>query len=276
MNDTQQRRNTAVSLLLTLLITIGVVLLMLNSWLHYEYPPKDMVETELLQDSIMFGGEYVMLGNTAMPAEGDMSSEQPSDTEQLVEPQPQVEGDNLEDNGEAARQPKPLVSTDKPSPMKVKEKPKEEPKKTGPAVDRKKEDDKAEKERRAREAATDNKVKGAFSQTTTGKGSGKQGQPDGNSNTGAVSGRPSIGGLVGYTLEYFPKAPVPCSGTVVVQVHVNTRGNVTQAKVVHGSGQAYADSRTKNKCLELARNSRFAVPRNTTTEGIGTLTYVIK
>ncbi len=275
MNRSEDRRNVSVSLLLTLLLTIGTVLLMLNSWLHYEYPPKDMVETELLQDSIMFGGEYVMLGNTVEPADGDMSNENPADVEQLVEPQPAVEGDNLEDNGEAVRNPKPLVASDKPSPMKVKEQPKTD-KKTGPAVDRKKEDDKAEKERRAREAATDNKVKGAFSQSTQGKGSGKQGQPDGNGDTGAVSGRPSIGGLNGYTLEYFPTAPVPCSGRVVVQVHVNTRGNVTEAKVTGGSGEAYGDARTKNKCLELARKSRFRVPNNTTTEGIGTLTYIIK
>lgn len=279
MNDTnsQDMRRSAVALLLTLLLTVGTVLLMLNSWLHYEYPPKDMVETELLQDTIMFGGEFVMLGNTPEATDGDMSSEAPSELEPLVEPQPQVQGEDLRDNGEAARDPKPLVATDKPSPMKVKEKPKqEEKKKTGPAVDRKREDDKAEKERLAREAATDSKVKGAFSQSTSGKGSGKQGQPDGNSATGAVSGMPSIGGLNGYTLEYFPRERVPEAGTVVVQVHVSPRGNVTQARVVGGSGKAKADARTCAKCIDLAKRSRFSVPRNTTSEGIGTLTYVIR
>lgn len=276
MKDTnrQDARRSAIALLLTLLLTIATVWVMFNSWLHYEYPPKDMVETELLQDTIMFGGEYVMLGNTPEATAGDMSSQAPAELEQQVEPQPQVEAEDLHDNGEAVRDPKPVVTSTKPSPMKVQEKPKKE--KTGPAVDRRAQDDKAEKARLAKEAATDNKVKGAFAQSASGKGSGKQGQPDGNSDTGAVSGAPSIGGLQGYTLEYFPRERVPEAGTVVVQVHVNTRGNVTQARVVGGSGKAVGDARTKAKCVDLAKRSRFSVPRNTTTEGIGTLTYVIR
>ena len=84
--------------------------------------------------------------------------------------------------------------------MKVKEKPKEKekPKKTGPATDEKPAE-KQEQVKRGVDAATESKVKNAFGKSS-GAGSGKQGSPNGNNPTGALSGKPGIGGLDGYTL----------------------------------------------------------------------------
>ena len=269
MND--NRKNEITALGITLLLCVVMVLILVNTFLRYQ--PIDNT-SELKQDSIMFGGEYVMLGDMVEAIESDdMASDASIENAQDTE-QPDVEGDDMRDNGEPTKQPTQLVTANKESPMKVKEKVKEDPtKKSGPAVD-KKNTDKKEEVKQTTNSATNNRVKNAFG-NTGGTGTGKQGSPDGNSGQGPTIGRPGLGGLVGYTLDYWAK-PNPNSrwtGTVQVKVRVSPRGKVTEAHAVGGSGEAYTHAEIRHACEQAALKSAFSVPTNTTTEGVGTVTY---
>ncbi len=268
MND--NRKNESLALLLTLLLSGLTVLILVTSYLHYEPITDDL---QLKQDTIMWGGEYVMLGDTPDPATDDMASE-PSSLEQQDE-LTEVEGDDLQDAGEPTREPAPVVTTVKESPMKVKEKPKQEPeKKPGPATDKKTPEKKPEVKQTAANSATTNRVKNAFG-NSAGSGSGKQGSPDGNSGQGVTIGKPGLSGLVGYTLDHWAK-PNPnsrWSGTIQVRVRINPRGNVVEARATGGTGEAYTHKEIRTACEQAALKSAFSVPTNTTTEGVGTITY---
>ena len=174
MNRSKDRNEfRIVALLLTLIISAGGVLILVNSFLHYQYPPEDMKDLAALeQDSIMFGGEYVMLGTSPEAVGEEIDTEEPEQPQE-VQPKPDVAGDDLADAGEPAKQPKPVVTAKQESPMKVKEKPKEKekPKKTGPATDEKPAE-KQEQVKRGVDAATESKVKNAFGKSS-GAGSGK-------------------------------------------------------------------------------------------------------
>ena len=274
MNRSKDRNEfRIVALLLTLIISAGGVLILVNSFLHYQYPPEDMKDLAALeQDSIMFGGEYVMLGTSPEAVGEEIDTEEPEQPQE-VQPKPDVAGDDLADAGEPAKQPKPVVTAKQESPMKVKEKPKEKekPKKTGPATDEKPAE-KQEQVKRGVDAATESNVKNAFGKSS-GAGSGKQGSPNGNNPSGALSGKPGIGGLDGYTLEYWGRPHSQWTGTVVVRVRVNTRGKIVEAKCVGGTGGAYSHPSVRRYCEQETLKSAFSVPKSTTTEGIGTVTW---
>lgn len=268
MND--KNKNETIALFLTLLLSCVTVIILVNTFLHYE--PMTTI-AEFKQDTIMWGGEYVMLGDTPELIDGDeLASDASIDNE--LDNQPDVEGDDLRDNGEPNKQPAPTVTDVKDSPMKIKEKEKEDPnKKAGPATD-KKTPDKREQVKQATNSATTNRIKNAFG-NTDGKGTGKQGSPDGNSGQGPTLGKPGLGGLLGYTLEKWAK-PNPNSrwtGTVQVRVRVNNRGKVVEAHATGGSGEANTHREIRRACEEAALKSAFSVPNNTTTEGVGTITY---
>ena len=270
------RKSKIAALLLTLLWLVGTVLVMLYTHLHYEYPPKGAELAQLKQDTIMFGGEFVELGNLPDLSQNEqMELDTPTPTEQQSE-QPDVEGDDLDDAGEPAPkpEPKPVVAAKQESPMKVKEKPKEEqPKKTGPAKSTKPEA-KQEQVKRGKETTTPktDRVKDAFGKST-GTTTSKTGSPAGNANTGERSGQPGISGLVGYTAEYWGRPHSKWTGKVNVQVRVNPRGKVIEAHAVSGSGEAWAHPEVRRSCEQAARESAFSVPKNRTSEGIGTITW---
>jgi len=269
------RNYRLVALLLTLLITGGALWLLMSCRLHYHGLSEQNLLTQLKQDSIIFGGEYVMLGDTPDPAESqDVEESTPDDIVEEVKPDvtPDVEGDDLDDAGPVAPKPQPKVTQKEPSPMRVKEQPKEEkPVKTGARRDNAKPTE-TPKVSRTPGNATNDRAKNAFGQAK-GTGTGKQGSTNGNSATGAVSGKPGISGLVGYTLEYWGRPHSKWTGKVRVQVHVNTRGKVTQARAVDGSGEAWAHPEVRRSCEQESLKSAFSVPKNTTTEGIGYITW---
>ena len=62
--EEDRRKNSLWALLITLLITVGTLALLLRATLRYEQAPNNPDLTQLAQDSILFGGEFVMLGNT--------------------------------------------------------------------------------------------------------------------------------------------------------------------------------------------------------------------
>lgn len=272
----EERKSKIVALLLTLLLMVGTVLIMVYTNLHYEFPPKDMELAQLQQDSIMFGGEFVQLGNMPDLTESEeMTPETPAPSEEKAD-QPDVDGDDLEDAGEPQPKPtpKPTVTAKDQSPMKVKEKPKEEkPQKTGPAKSDKP-DSKKDQVKRGQETTTPktDRVKDAFGKNS-GTGSGKQGSPDGNVDNGERRGQPGISGLVGYTAEYWGRPHSKWTGKVNVQVRVNPRGKVIEAHAVSGSGEAWAHPEVRRSCEQAALESKFSVPTNRTSEGIGTITW---
>ena len=292
--EEDRRKNSLWALLLTLLITVGTLALLLSFTLRYEGSNMpDM--TKLAQDSILFGGDYVMLGNTLDNVQNDLMDQESADPSASPDQgdDPDIDADDMEDAGEANQKTPPLVTQKAESPHKVKEQPKEtEPKKPGPtkqndkvAEKPKAKDKKAEAQetkskttsepKSTTSSATDNRVKNAFG-SGSGKGGGQQGSASGNSNQGVLAGKPGISGLVGYTLDYWAK-PVPnskWSGRVVVRVTVNPRGQVIKANAVSATGDLASHPEVRRACEQAALKSSFSVPKNTMTEGIGTVTYI--
>ena len=292
--EEDRRKYSLWALLLTLLITVGTLALLLRFTLRYEQDPNLPDLTQLAQDSILFGGEFVMLGNTMDNIQNDMidveSADQPTSPEQGDDPD--IDADDMDDAGDVNHKTPPLVTQKNESPHKVKEQPKEtEPKKSGPTKenDKKVEKPKAkDKQAEAQETkakntnepkatsnATNNRVKNAFG-SGNGSGGGQQGSTSGNTSQGILAGKPGISGLVGYTLEYWAK-PVPnskWSGRVNVQVTVNPRGQVIKAKATGASGDLASHPEVRRACEQAALKSSFSVPKNTMTEGIGTITYI--
>ena len=294
--EENRRKNSLWALLLTLLITVGTMALLLRFSLRYEQDPNMPDITQLAQDSILFGGEYVMLGNTLDMVQNDLMDQQAADPSAAPEEgdDPDIEADDMEDAGEATQKTPPVVTQKTESPHKVKEQPKEpEPKKSGPTKENDKKVEKPKAKTNTAEAqetkskqpkpeqksstsnATNNRVKNAFGKGTS-NGGGQQGSPNGNTSQGALSGAPSISGLVGYTWESWAK-PIPnskWSGRVNVRVTVDPRGKIIKASYVSSTGDLASHPEVRRACEEAALKSRFKVPKNTMTEAIGTVTYI--
>jgi len=293
--EEDRRKNSLWALLITLLITLGTLALLLRFTLRYEQSPNLPDMTQLAQDSILFGGDYVMLGNTMDNIQNDLMDQESADASASPEEgdDPDIEADDLEDAGEANHKTPPLVTQKTESPHKVKEQPKEaEPKKSGPTKDNDKKADKPTAQNKNAEAketksknandqkvtasnTTNTRVKNAFG-NGNGNGGGQQGSAGGNSSQGVLVGKPGISGLVGYTLDYWAK-PVPnskWSGRVVVRVTVSPRGQVTKASAVSATGDLASHPEVRRACEQAALKSSFSVPKNTMTEGIGTVTYI--
>jgi hypothetical protein len=77
--EDNRRKNSLWALLLTLLITGGTLALLLNFSLRYVQDPNLPDLTQLAQDSILFGGDYVMLGNTLEDVQNDMMDQESAD-----------------------------------------------------------------------------------------------------------------------------------------------------------------------------------------------------
>lgn len=263
-----KHKNEILALVLTLLLCVATGLILVFSYLRY-VPMASL--PELKQDTIMFGGEFVELGDMFEEEAGDeMASEASQDMTQDTQ-QPDVDGADVKDNGEPTKTPAPLVTSTKESPMKVKAK--DEPvQKPGPAQ-KKTEDKKVQvKQQQPAQSATDSRVKNAFG-SGGGSGTGKSGSPDGNSASGVRVGKPGLGGLVGYTIEFWGRPHSKWTGSVQVRVRVNTRGKVVEAHAVSGSGEAWSHPEVRRSCEEESLKSQFSVPTNTRTEGIGTITW---
>ncbi len=294
-NNEKDNKSKLLAALITLLLGGGIVALLLLTSLHYTYPPADgEQEAQLLQDTIMFGGEYVDFGDfeellSDEPASIEDEAEQQDDESTNNEPQPVGQND-LTDNGQLDEQPQPPVSTKaQESPMKVQEQPpkklpaekKVEQPKPQPKPEKKGEPKPQPATKKAEQpkakaapvnSEADNKMKKAFG-NSNGNGEGKQGNPNGTPGAEKAVGKPGVGGLDGYTLEHFPTAKCPGPGTVVVRVTVSPTGAVTKATVIGGT---MTNERARNICLGLARQSRFRVPVGQTIERTGTLTYTIR
>ncbi len=265
------RKNKLLAALATLLICLMVGLGLVFTGLHYQYPPEGE-QIKLKQDSILFGGEFVMLGNMPDAEQTEqLDTDTPAPTDNVTD-QPDVDGDDLEDAGPPEPKPKPIVTAKQESPMKVKEKPKPDPKEKTGSANSTKPAEKQEKVKRGHEDATRNRVADAFGKSA-GKASGKQGSPDGNADQGTTAGRPGIAGLEGYTLEYWGRPHSRWTGTVTVRVRVNARGKVIEARAISGTGEAWAHPEVRKSCEQESLKSAFSVPKKTTQEGVGTIKW---
>ncbi len=260
-------RSHIIALAATLLFHIAVVVILLSLYLRYspaeevmrEWPPVDSAE-------VLFGGEYVITGDTPEIAETSSESA-PAEADVPQTPQPVAEA--LTNAGTPAPTPPPVISTEKPSPAKVvkEEKPKQP---TGPS---KAEIEAAEKARREQETRQAIASKVQFGKAGKGDdGKGKAGSPDGNANAGVTAGTPGHN-LKGRTLASWETPKRSPLGSVVIRVSVNRDGQVTAASYSSGTGAAAASEATRQSCIRAARASRFSVDHDAPASQTGTITY---
>ena len=247
----------------TIVFHAVIIIVLLVACLNYTYPPKDSELQELKKEEILFGGDYVLMGDFIMPDNSMTSGEQQVINQNDV---PTIEGSDADNAGEQGEVASQLVTTDDESLMK--ENPVAE--KSGPT----KEELAAEAERvkREQEAAERISKRVSFGKTT-GTGTGSSGSPTGSATARAASGAPGVSGLEGYTLASWGRPNSPVQGVVRIQVRVNSRGKVISANYVGGSGSAASNMSVRRSCEQASMNSAFSVPKNTTTEGVGVITW---
>lgn len=242
----EDRRNKIFAGIATLVSALLILIILCATSLYYEWPPKDEPIPE--ESEILFGGEYVMLGDVVSPAYEDMSSPQ-----------------NVEETSAAEEpsEPENLVSTDLESDMKA-EKAKEEEEKARKREEEAKKRREAEK-RRSQEI--NNSVANHF-----GKGRGQEGSPTGNAETGSRMSTPGYS-LKGRTLESWGTPSSRVEGTIVIKVRVNPQGKVIEATYRRGDGSANANMSVRQSCINAALKSRFSVAKGGTNDQIGTITW---
>lgn len=255
-------------------ITIHVLILLITFFVAIEHTSAEMDDAEWPpRDSseILFGGEYVMLGDMIQP-EVVTNQEQPAPSNEEVET---VEADDLSNSGPQG-QPSQVVTSTQESPMKVEPKPETAP---GPTKEELEAAEKARIEKEKQEQIK-NQMANAFaskSKNTDTNGKGKAGQTGGNSETGAISGAPGHS-VSGRTLEHWEKPDEKDLklGTIEVKVTINPKGEIIDAKYDTGTGAAAADATTRKRCVEVSKKCKFSVATDETKVQTGTILWPIK
>lgn len=209
-----------------------------------QWPPADSSE-------ILFGGEYVMIGDTHEDA-----AEADGETPQNAEVTPQEPAQEPLLTQQTTPAPEAVTTTVTPKEKKAPDAP---AKPVGPAAD---------KSRRETAANISNRVKFGTAKGTTGS-------PDGNAATGAVSGI-AASGLGNRSALELPRPARSPMGKIVVSVKVNRDGRVTSAVFLNGEGAAAADAATRQRCVDAARRAKFTPSADAPVSQVGTLTYTFK
>lgn len=248
----------------------GAVLAVLMA-LYLRYSPAEQADRTwppVDSSEVLFGGEFVMTGDTPELAD---NSDTPAAESPEQAPAPTPPAESTENTGTPAPTPAPVVTSERPSPAKAPKTKTEQP--TGPT---KAEREAAERAKREQEARENIASRVNFGKTgTQGSGQGKSGQPDGNSDTGAASGKPGFN-LNGRTIESWQTPPGAPLGTITVSVTVDRQGRVTNAVYASGTGAAAASTRARTACVSAARGSKFSVDLNAPAAQKGTITYHFK
>lgn len=251
-------------------IVVVLLLLGLMSW-YCTVNPADLTDREwppVDSSEIVFGGEYVRLGDMPLPTDQAASTPAPEVTTET----PAVEGTELTDAGAAVAEAEPPVTTTHESPMKVNPKPK--PEKTGPTKEElaEKERIKRQKEEEEKKARIKSQMQSGFNKRAT--GTGTPGSPDGNStDAGALSGAPGHT-LTGRTAQSWGRPKSTVTGTVKVKVRVNRQGYVVGTpEIVGGTAPAASNAAVRQSCIEASRQSRFSVDLNAAAEQTGVITW---
>lgn len=253
-------KDKIIGIIATVLFHAVLIALPVFGFLYYSYPPKDEELAKLDNDEILFGGEYVTYGdfNTTMNDAPIASSEAPA--KKTV-----VEGEDATNEGAVGEAEPQLVTSTEESPMKVKEK--ENP---GPT----KEEIEAEQERVRKEEEKRKSInKRVNFGNTKGSGEGKSGVVDAPKTSNPANQKPGVNGLVGYTLDKWSKPSSTKTGTIIVRVKVNARGQVVDARYQRGSGNANVDNNLRRLCEQESMKCTFSVPQNTTTEAVGEIVW---
>lgn len=140
-----------------------------------------------------------------------------------------------------------------------------------------------EEEQRRREQAIHDQVAGAFgsgntegSQGDAASGTGNQGNPFGNSNTGPTEG---VGGMGSFNLNGrsvrggglpSPAYTSQIEGRIVIDITVNPKGDVINASI--GKGTNIDDASLRNGAIEAARRAKFNSIQGSNNQS-GTITY---
>ncbi|MCH5325746.1 MAG: hypothetical protein J1E29_00920 [Duncaniella sp.] len=263
------RRQHTIALVATLLFHGGVLALIMMLYLRYDpaaiadrtWPPVDSAE-------LLFGGEYVMIGDTPEPADHS-EAPAPESADAAMPPSPQVEA--LDNSGKPSDIPSPALTSEQPSPVKAPAAKPQTP--TGPSKAEIEAAERAKREEEARQAIA-NRV--SFGKTgQSGQGAGKAGQPDGNANSGAASGQPGFN-LNGRSIASWKTPPGAPVGSITIAVTVDRQGIVTDAVYQSGTGAAAASTEARRHCVAAARGSKFSVDLNAPALQKGTITYIFK
>lgn len=257
MPNNRDKRNKLIAILLTALLTALTVVMLIVVNITYngnaqkasqKWPPVDSAE-------LLFGGEYVIAGDPEAigneePAPAKEVEQEAASTEQSVE---------VKDITPA---PEPVAVQQKPSPAKVKPSVNEEARAAAAA-----EAEQQRNQTRQDIASRTNKFNGS--------GSGKQGNPDGNSDHGSMTGTP--GASLG-NRKYLGggECTSRVTGKIVVSIQVNREGKVTSAKIVSGTPPASSNASQRDLVLKKARQARFSPSQDAPVSQIGTLTYIFK
>lgn len=259
-------RSRLAGILATLLFHLVVLAALL--WVAMDYVPgqeRDRRWPPVKDDEILYGGEYVVLGEPMASVENTPESEPESGVDDTPETRP--EGSDSRDEGEQLSQTPELVTQASESPVKVKKK-EEKPKPKGPD---KAELEKQQRVKRRQEASRRINDRVSFGHGT-GKKEGSPGQANGNADHGALSGAPGTD-LAGRTLASWTKPAGNATGTIVVEVKVDRKGRVTHARYVNGSGAIAGSMAARRSCEQAALKSAFSVSDNAPASQTGRITY---
>lgn len=258
-------KDKIIGIIATVVFHAVLIIALVFACLYYSYPPKDADERLLpKREDVLFGGEYVMIGDAELPSSEDFAQKSPETAE--VSEQPTIEGNDMENSGETGENASNLVEQGGESPMKTTKK----SEKSGATEAEMREE--AERIKRQKETAEKISKRVSFG-NTSGKSTGKSGSVEGNSTTDVASGAPGVSGLEGYTLSSWGRPSSPVHGTVNIKVRVNARGKVISASYAGGSGSAASNAAVRRSCEQASLQSQFSVPNSTTTEGVGIITW---
>lgn len=246
MND-ENRKNRLIALIGTIAFHVVILVAMLIGVMRYsaseprKWPPVDSSE-------ILFGGEYVMLGDNYAPQNDNR-------------PAPSAPSINQSE-------PEPLVTSQEQSPAKIKETAiPENPDPTKEEI--------AERERQRQQDEASKRIKNRvkFGASSSNSGTGKTGSPTGNAAVGAANGMPGHS-LKGRTLESFGRPKSTLSGTIRIKVRVNRQGYVIgKPEYAGGEGPASANLTMRQRCIAASQESRFSVSVDAEAEQVGIITW---
>lgn len=264
----ESQRDQLIALAGTALVVILIVLALVL--VHYRVDisaPDDRKWPPVDSSEIVFGGEFVKLGDMPFPLEETDNSPMPDDSPS----DPAVDGTDLADGADAVAEAPALVTSANESTMKVTEKPR--PEKTGPTKEELAERERVrrQKEEAEKQAKIKDRMKSGFSNSK--KGTGEAGSPNGNSDSGALSGLAGHD-LRGRTAEAWGRPTSTLSGTVRIKVRVNRKGQVTGTpEYIGGTGPAAANAGVRRSCIAASRQSRFSVDMEAPAEQTGVITW---
>ncbi|MFI3239832.1 MAG: hypothetical protein R3Y22_04510 [Bacteroidales bacterium] len=254
-------KNTIVAVLLVVLFHVTVLITLLYSTVYYSWPPKNLPLPQ--QSEILFAGEYITIGNSTEQINNNYEDPASSQEQQPI---PETKGEDLSNSEMIGEGDKIVATEQEDSPMEVE---KSDPTNIGPTKSE------IEEELRIKQQEqTAKKISSRVSFSSTGSDGGKEGTAKGNTDSKAAvrSGAPGHT-LDGRTLEAWGEPSSNVDGTIVIEVRVNPRGSVIDARYKSGSGSAAASMSVRNSCVEESRKSRFSVSQNSTVEQIGTITW---